>query len=535
MKKNTERKIHLNTFFRKPFAAMTLVTAMTLPMNSMSSAQAQTVNSRTALQNKINTTSGGTITIENIGFSNTEHAIIVGGSSNNPNITIKGSNGVLDTKTESFIQSILSNVTNVSQLNNFSVDTSLLTHISGNNNTRNNSSISNNVAGSFYTQFKWFSTSDTAPNNGNGLGFENILFENVTISYDSTPSGNERKFVNGLIGNSYIAGSTSSNQLIPGSGDYGTSLGKLTGNAFSNIDVILKGTKDTNYLAGGGIIGVRNTGEYAKGSTSHKNQQNSLSAEMDIVSGNYFHDINITTTDTINKTLSYNATTSAYIEGGGIIGVNGVSSPDTSIGHALLKGLEKNAFTDIHILSNDVLLGGGIVGVNNNSKDTTGTISSNPTYAKMEYVTGNIFGNGIDKSITVDIGYSLRGGGVIGLNGLGSAQIDLPKLNENVFAGIDVTAGTYIKGGGIVGLQNNDDDYNKDTTSKDTTSIADFEAAYVNATDISKNVFVNLNVQVGNYADGSSQYLQGGGVIGLRSNKGVVILKNLKENVFKDI
>jgi hypothetical protein len=245
---------------------------------------------------------------------------------------------------------------------------------------------------------------------------------------------------------------------------------------------------------------------------------------MDVVSGNYFHDLNVTTTFVSSPTAS------AYIEGGGIIGVNGVSSPDASIGHARLKGLENNAFTDIAIRSNDVLLGGGIVGVNNNSKDLSGDISGSDTYARIDSVKGNIFGNGNDKSITVDIGYSLRGGGVIGLNGLGSAAIDLPDLTSNVFAGIDVTAGSYIKGGGIIGLQNNDDDYKKDNISP-----IDFVATDVRAGDISDNVFVNLNVSAGEKNTSSLQYIQGGGIIGIRSNMGVAHLEKLENNIFKDI
>ncbi|MDR2170344.1 MAG: hypothetical protein LBP59_09395 [Planctomycetaceae bacterium] len=515
-------------FATAAFAQNQIINAQTTPAN------------RDALQAAINSaitsvSSPNAITIGNITIGNTEHAIIIGASGAKPNLTIQGSTGSnFYNNIDQIVNKILSNgATNViSDFTQFApnFNTSSLTFISGNGTHKPTLN-----PGAFFTQYKWFSTSDLDPSYGNGLGFKNILFKDVTISYDSTPTGGERKFVNGLIGNSYKAGSLNANQLIPGSpGVYGTSLGKITGNEFLNIDIILKGDKDTNYLAGGGIIGVRDTGELALGSKTPG--QHPLSAEMDIVSGNYFNKINVTTTEGNNTTLQSNLTKSAYIEGGGIIGVNGVSSPDTSIGHALLKGLTNNAFTDIHVLSNDVLLGGGIVGVNNNSKDESGSAWNIETYAQMDNVTGNIFGNGTDGDIKVDVGYSLRGGGVIGLNGLSSAGVELSKLDRNVFAGIRVTAGTYIKGGGIVGLQNNDNDYKKEGIDTSVSGF-NFTSAPVTAKTISNNAFVNLEVLIdkdSNVTNGS-QYLQGGGIIGLRSNMGAVSLNNLNNNIFKDI
>ncbi|MDR2440020.1 MAG: hypothetical protein LBE12_11725, partial [Planctomycetaceae bacterium] len=93
MKKTTEPKRRLNFLSRKPLAAITLLTALALPM---SSAKAQTTVNGTQnnLQTAIsNTQVGGTVTIGTIKMLHNEDGIIIGGNSSNgvkSNLTIKG-------------------------------------------------------------------------------------------------------------------------------------------------------------------------------------------------------------------------------------------------------------------------------------------------------------------------------------------------------------------------------------------------------------------------------------------------------------
>jgi hypothetical protein len=319
----------------------------------------------------------------------------------------------------------------------------------------------------------------------NGLNLTDLHFRDVTVNY---AGGTGENVVNGFIGNSH-------------SNTTDAWLGNLTGNAFTNLTVDFAGFNDATWLAGGGIVGVRATGEYAA----------SASASMDDIEGNLFKDITI-----ITRAVGLGG--SAYIEGGGIIGVDAVSSPDAVPGHARIAELSSNFFTGIQIRSDDIILGGGLVGVNNNSQVN----DANTTYARLGIVSGNVFGNGVAGDITVTSNFSLRGGGVIGVSGLSNAAVQLDWLTGNVFAGIDVTSTTsYIKGGGIVGLQSNDNINDK---------YAPFTASpvhsYLNVAD--GNLFLNTNVTAGTYLDG-------GGIIGLRANTGSASLNGLTNNIFKGL
>ncbi|MCL2622837.1 MAG: hypothetical protein FWD31_04135, partial [Planctomycetaceae bacterium] len=340
---------------------------------------------------------------------------------------------------------------------------------------------------------KWLTTPSTFGHysDGNGLNLKNLRFNDVDVEYvRMTVSPFNGRYVNGLIGNNNNASSF-------------TSLGNILGNAFTDITVTLKSNDAADYLAGGGVIGVRSTGD---------------TAEMGIVSGNYFNGINITTTDAAGTpNFVPSGPGSAYLEGGGLIGVNAASSPADVAGHASMPELSKNYFTGIRILSNDVLLGGGLVGLNNNSKH----LDPSNTYARLDKAQGNIFGNGQTGDIKVEVGFSLRGGGVLGLNGLSSAQVMLHDLKDNAFAGISVETGTYIRGGGIVGLQTNDGGDGKypDVDPK-------AAGAYLNVA--SGNLFLNNQMIVGTY-------MEGGGAIGLRSNMGKAELDVLENNIFKGI
>jgi len=385
----------------------------------------------------------------------------------------------------------------ISGVNSF--NTAGLSGIGGSGGTRS-------IKDSLSESNKWLTTpntSATAASAGNGLSLRDIRFSNVNVEY--THDGINGKYVNGLIGNNHLANSD-------------TSLGDITGNAFTGINVTLKSNVDTDYLAGGGVVGVRATGE---------DGASSASAIMGKVSGNIFDSIKITTTSTIMNDFAPRDPSapgvmkSSYLEGGGLVGVNAASSPGDVVGHALLPELSNNFFTNVHILSNDVLLGGGLVGLNNNSKNTR----PQDTYALLDNAKGNIFGNGVAGNIKVQAGFSLRGGGVIGLNGLSSAQVMLENLQNNAFAGISVETGTYIKGGGIVGLQTND---GGDGNLNLDLGPGPMQAAWAYLGTASGNLFLNQQITTGTD-------LEGGGVIGLRSNRGPANLETLEDNVFKNI
>ena len=311
---------------------------------------------------------------------------------------------------------------------------------------------------------KWFST-ESGANPGSGphpystastgkhFSVSHIHFDDVTVRY--YPHVANSRYVNGLIGTNHNARES-------------VSMGDITGNAFTNIDIALWSNVDTDYLAGGGIIGIRATGEFPVAGQSVIRAD----ATMGLVSGNIFDGISIMATNATGDDFTLRPVTgftSSYLEGGGLVGVNAATSPDmttptprTVYGHAIMDGLTRNYFTDIHIMSNDVFLGGGLVGLNNNSKTWDHTV-----FASLPLAEGNVFGNGDGVrsganstfDINVEIAFSLRGGGVLGLNGLSAARMELGKLKNNAFAGISVQTGSYLRGGGIVGLQTNDGEH----------------------------------------------------------------------------
>jgi len=407
---------------------------------------------------------------------------------------------------------------------------------------------------------KWFSSpwsgTPTVPSGdpdyANGLSIKDIRFSDVEVNYQN------HKFVNGLIGTHHMATTT-------------VYLGDITGNAFTDIDVFLTSYRDTDYLAGGGIIGVRATGEL--GGPAHAGNpvvgDINATAEMGIVSGNIFDSITITATghlgagaaigpnltgkDATGSNFTYRVSSgvgyehSTYLEGGGLVGVNAATSPTTLFnveGYAYMEKLSNNFFTNIHIRSNDVLLGGGLVGLNNNSKFQ----NTAHVYAHLEDAIGNIFGNGIGSAgavlpngtvdvssydITVDVDFSLRGGGVLGMNGLSAAEMRMDNLESNAFAGISVRAGTYVRGGGIVGLQTNDGEHKEPIPGP----VGD-DPAMAHLQNAQGNLFLNQRIEAGTT-------LHGGGVIGLRANMGEALLGlegplasidgGLDGNLFKDI
>jgi hypothetical protein len=452
------------------------------------------------------------ISIGNIDFGNTAGAIIIDKSG----LTLQGNTSsnfatqIAELSASIFAQgtSITLNEDNITK---WSLDTSNVSSISSSiQSTRTITTSTGYQSDSERLDNKWLTTPGDTSNASaaNGLSLKNIKFSDVDVEYDNT------FIANGLIGNSRKATAD-------------TSMGDITGNAFTDITVLLNGHIDTQYLAGGGIIGVRATGEELP-------ETQTASATMGKVSGNYFDNIEIITTQDNNTNFMDGSNTetqskkSAYLEGGGLIGVNAVSSPGDVAGYSRIEQLNNNLFTNVKILSNDIILGGGLVGANNNSK-----LSDLGTYARIDDASGNIFGD-----VNVKAGYSLRGGGVIGLNGLGSAEVDLKNLTNNIFANTSVQTGTYIRGGGIIGLQTNDggtgkgsaadnvaDNYVVDDGDDTTWSLDASQARIGNA---SGNVFLNEEITVGSY-------LQGGGVIGLRSNAGTANLDTLKNNIFKDI
>jgi hypothetical protein len=343
----------------------------------------------------------------------------------------------------------------------------------------------------FYNSNKWLSmavSSDASYSSlANGLSLSDIHFTGVNVVYTNT------RIVNGLIGNVNTA-------------DGPTGFGNLTGNAFTNIGLTLNGTQDTQYLAGGGVVGVRSTGN---------------SAYAGNIVGNLFKNVRVSTNGSGQQ--------SPYLEGGGLIGLNAVSSPDYKNGTAQLSLLANNLFTGISVSSGDIILGGGLIGINNNSKQPTGSLPYDPS-ALLGNASGNIFGNGTSGNISISAGYSLRGGGVIGLNGLSSAAVQLDTLNDNIFNGITVSTGTYIKGGGLVGLHTNDGGDGKSSSPPDTGKFEglDLWAAPAVLGSVSGNLFLNARVA-------AQSYIYGGGIIGLRSNAGAATLNGLANNVFSNL
>jgi hypothetical protein len=351
--------------------------------------------------------------------------------------------------------------------------------------------------------------------NNSGLSLSNLHFTNVKAEYTYAYSS-AGGVVNGLIGNDY----KNANAI---------SMGDIKGNAFTEIGVTLHGYQDTHYWAGGGVIGLRSTSD---------------SASIGDISGNVFSGVAVSADKAVLGTKS------AYIEGGGVIGVDAVSSPAKQDGFAAINSLTNNFFTGVKVETGDIILGGGLIGLNNNSQNF-----NENTYVRLGNVSGNIFGNGSDGNILVSANYSLRGGGVIGLNGLSNAGVTLDSLTGNVFAGIKVESKTsYIRGGGIVGLQTNESQIaisneetwedivkskpeNEDTNTpsendydqndSDIVTILDpaVQALLHNA---SGNLFFNTQVSAGTYIDG-------GGIIGVRSNKSIANLTYLDNNIFKDL
>ncbi|MDR1650111.1 MAG: hypothetical protein LBR71_07600 [Synergistaceae bacterium] len=355
---------------------------------------------------------------------------------------------------------------------------------------------------------KWLRVADTATSSYTGLSLENLSFTGANAEYSITSK--KSGIVNGLIGNVNLAG-------------VDASLGNITGSAFTNLSVTVKGLYDTDYLAGGGIIGVRSTGE-----TTLKNA--SASAGIGTISGNLFKGVRVTTTD-YNGGAWDKTTQSAYIEGGGLIGVDGASSPskDTS-GVAEIKELSNNIFTEIEIRTDDILLGGGLVGVNNNSQRplplnyTDNDVDG--TYSVLGIAKGNVF-----SAVSVDAGYSIRGGGVIGVNGLSTAGARLTFLSGNIFSDIHVASRlSYIKGGGIVGLQANyldNENEDKNKFKEDAFGLAGGGRPVI-LTSAAGNFFLGSDVT-------AETYLYGGGIVGLYSSESLAALGELKGNLFKGL
>ncbi|MDR2176155.1 MAG: autotransporter outer membrane beta-barrel domain-containing protein [Synergistaceae bacterium] len=363
----------------------------------------------------------------------------------------------------------------------------------------------------FLNQRKWLNVPTTAQESlYNGLSLAGLHFENVSVTYSLSSNSAYAKagVVNGLIGNSNAAARD-------------TSLGDITGSAFTNLSVTMNGHYDTQYLAGGGLIGVRATGEL--------NAPNA-SAAIGTVSGNYFSGVTVTTTD--GDGVFDTTSDSAYIEGGGLIGVDAASSPADRTGVAKIGALTNNLFTKITVRTDDVLIGGGLVGLNNNSKHLGSGNFDLGTASILEDASGNVFAG----DISVTAGYSIRGGGVIGLNGLSAAGARLGNLSGNLFSGIDVESKlSYIKGGGIVGLQTNYDDGDKDGGKFAGEPTVDFGGVVDDLTkpwtylgNASGNLFLDSNVA-------AATYLYGGGIVGLRSSAATAFLETLEGNVFQGL
>ncbi|MDR1577469.1 MAG: hypothetical protein LBT86_04470 [Deltaproteobacteria bacterium] len=170
------------------------------------------------------------------------------------------------------------------------------------------------------------------------------------------------------------------------------------------------------------------------------------------------------------------------------------------------------------------------MGVNNNSQNTT-----SDTYSKLDLVYRNIFGNGVDGDITVQADFSLRGGGVVGVNGLSNAGVELTNLYDNVFGGIKVDVGSYLRGGGVVGAQNNDEEKHQEPDQPTTISEKSVSSKITN---VVNNLFYNLEVTAGSgsgQSENKKGEISGGGVLGARTGPNAANIEYLLNNVFKDI
>jgi hypothetical protein len=330
---------------------------------------------------------------------------------------------------------------------------------------------------------------------GTGLNIKNLQFRDFVLNYYyTTTAANGGGIVNPFVGSIHsIAGAIS----------YGT----ISGNDFSNIKLtmISPNNYDKTYLAGGAIVGLRSTAN---------------EATVTEVSGNTFREIEITTTNaTNNYTLGM-----PYIEGGGIVGINAGSSPDTYTVpiQSRLDLLTGNYFTSNTVNSGDVIMGGGIVGLNNNNRQNPKTYTNEVRLRTASY---NIF-----TSNTVRASYTLRGGGVIGLNGLSNAHVYLDNLNYNVFSDIAVESGTYLRGGGIVGLQTFDNNANTGGTAvPEVSAILD---------KVTNNTFIGITVTSGTRAKTQNLFggdLMGGGIIGVHARTGEARINLLENNYFEGI
>ncbi|MDR2140996.1 MAG: hypothetical protein LBR11_04280, partial [Deltaproteobacteria bacterium] len=471
-------------------------------------------NTRDTFQSNINSSyDGDSITITTNGpitFAAGVPALII----NKNNLTIQGNS---PTNFGNGVDSLYQKIFNYANTNKNATLNELLNFISPNINnqadiystnakiiTSSNPRTVNSLTPSVYEGNKIIHIND----NINNFTFNNINFKNIMITY-TFPDLTATEVGGGGIVNSFIGNDRANSH-------YAT-MGNILDNSFTNLTVEVHGFRDVNYLAGGGIIGLRST-------------ENSTTIGQ--INGNLFKGIKVTTDQSTNTS----AKSSAYIEGGGLIGLDAVSSPSKYKGHAYLQRLSNNLFTDVKIKSDDMILGAGLVGVNNNSQNNDKQAGTNNslTFAKLDTVYRNVFGNGASNDISVIAGYSLRGGGVIGVNGLSSADTHLTYLYENVFGGINVSVGTYLKGGGIVGLNNNDADkytYNVNTT------IANW-AISSNLENIVSNLFYNIDVSAGDGAKqsaGKKGEISGGGIIGVRTGPNAANIGLLVNNIFKNI
>ncbi|MDR1165230.1 MAG: hypothetical protein LBO66_05045 [Deltaproteobacteria bacterium] len=364
--------------------------------------------------------------------------------------------------------------------------------------------------------------------NANNFGITGVAFRDfsVKVDFNVAPDTTRRVVRNPFIGN----GADSNNK----------SLGTLSQNYFENINVLMNssnyvGPNKEALIAGGGVIGMSTT---------------SGNIVIQDVAGNLFRNISVKTSSTVPST----PISAPYLEGGGIIGLDMEATAASSLGSVTIAKVRDNFFQDIIVDITDIILGGGLVGVHSNSQS-----NSQVAYSKLGDVTGNIFGTGAgaedgpwipiqDWSISVNATYSLRGGGVIGANAYTNADVEITNVSNNLFAGIKVSTGTYISGGGIIGLQVNDNDI--DSQLKKTIDAPEIcgdmlmcglGAGLGKAND---NAFINISVTAGTTEtwvglQGAGLYtggdIEGGGVIGVRSNKGPADMEEVKGNVFRGI
>ncbi|MDR2442380.1 MAG: hypothetical protein LBE31_02530, partial [Deltaproteobacteria bacterium] len=223
-----------------------------------------------------------------VGHQNTYiHAVdngfgtIISGTMDSLTTAIASQKTVAASDLVTWVQAGINTVAKSSELSN-------MISISGDGNPREVYSSQNNPL----DRTKWIDFIMT----NSGLGLVDLSFQNLVSLYTYPSAQGAGVVVNPVFGNNQTK-----YQNI--------SFGNIKNNEFKEITVTFVAQEENKYLAGGGIIGLR--------AINH-------STTAGEISNNYFHDLSVSTK---NAADTCSTAQCPYLEGGGVIGINGVSSP----------------------------------------------------------------------------------------------------------------------------------------------------------------------------------------------------------------